>query len=164
MGQFGRVVEALGSLEGALPGRLQLLVVCGTDERTRQRLQERSRATPMPMRVFGFVEQMAELMAASELLVAKAGGLTVSEALSRGIPLVLYHVIPGQEQMNARYASQHGAAVIAHRPSDVAQTVRRLIEHPDQLVAMRKAARALGHPEAAEAIVSRVITPLVSTR
>ena len=162
VGHFEDVVESLRSLEERLPGRVQLLVVCGDDAAMQARLTERAQQSAMPMRVFGFVDYMADLMAASDLIVAKAGGLTVSEALGRGVPLVLYHVIPGQEQMNASYVARPGAAVIATRPGEVAQTVLRLVQQPEALALMREAVRTISHPEAADAIVSRVIGPLLT--
>ncbi len=161
VGQFEHVVDALMQLEAVLPQRLQLLVVCGEDEGARRRLAHRAQSSVMPLRVFGFVENMAELMAASDLIVAKAGGLTISEALARELPLVLYHVIPGQERMNARYAAQAGAAVVAPRPTDVARCVRRCVEEPAYLGQLRGAAQALGRPHAAAEIVTRVVKPLL---
>ena len=117
----------------------------------------------MPMRVFGFIDYMADLMAASDIVVSKAGGLTVSESLARGKPLVLYHIIPGQERMNAEYVARHGAAVIAPRPSDVARAVRQFAEHPAQAQALRDAARSLSRPRAAQEIVTRAIVPLLKS-
>ena len=164
VGHFESVVWALLALEETLPGRLQLLVVCGEDDRTRHRLFLRAQTSAMPMQVFGFVDMMPELMAASDLVVAKAGGLTVSEALGRGLPLVLYHVIPGQEQMNARHVALHGAGVVATRPAQVAALVRQCVQQPERLYAMRQAARSLGHPNAAEEIAAQVIQPLLQSR
>jgi len=161
VGRFEAVVESLRSLEEVAPGRLQLLVVCGHDEVVRARLTERAQRSPMPMQVFGFIGDMADRMAASDLIVAKAGGLTVSEALGRGVPLVLYHVIPGQEQLNAAYVARRGAAVIALHPIEVAQAVLRLIQQPETLAAMREAVRSISHPESAETIVSQVVAPLL---
>ena len=111
----------------------------------------------MPARVLGFVDTMAELMGASHLVVAKAGGLTISEALARGLPLILYHVIPGQEAFNARHVAQRGAAVIAPRPGDVARAVRSCVEDPGRLEGLARAARALGRPQAADRIAEEVI-------
>ena len=116
------------------------------------------------MHVFGFVDYMADLMAASDLIVAKAGGLTVSEALGRGVPLILYHVIPGQERLNAAYVARHGAAVIATQPGAVAEAVLRLVQEPGRLAMMREAVRAISHPDAARAIVSHVAEPLLGHR
>jgi len=161
VGQFEHVVERLVALDAMWPQRLQLLVVCGEDAAARHRLEAVSRSSPVPMRVFGFIDTMAECMAASDLIVAKAGGLTVTEALGSGRPLILYHVIPGQERMNADYVSRTGAGMIAQRPSDVGRAVARLLAHPEQLEAMRQKAQALGRPDAARAIISTVMKPLV---
>lgn len=164
VGQFERVVEALRQLESGLPGRLQLLVVCGQDQAARRRLERVAQTSPMPLRVFGFIDYMADLMAASDVVVSKAGGLTVSESLARGKPLVLYHVIPGQERLNAEYVARHGAAVIAHRPAEVAQAVRRFAEDAAYAQAMHRAAQSLSRPWAAEEIVSQAIEPLLHER
>ena len=163
VGRFERVVDSLVSLETESPGTLQLLVVCGEDNAMRARLRRRAEQSPMPIRVFGFVDYMAELMAASDLIVTKAGGLTISEALGRRLPLILYHVIPGQERVNARYVAQRGAALIAHDPTDVVQAVRRCLEEPARLAAMRQAVQLLSRPDAAAAIVSHVIDPFLKS-
>ena len=161
VGQFERVVESLIALESGLPGRLQLLIVCGEDEGARARLLAHAKHLRMPTRVLGFVDDMADLMAVSDLMVAKAGGLTISEALGSGLPMILYHIIPGQERMNAEYVARAGAAVIAPRPADVMRSVRQCVEEPGRLEAMARAAKQLGHPRAAEDIVTQVIRPLV---
>ncbi len=161
VGQFERVVKELLALGESLSGRLQLLVVCGEDKGARARLEARARSSATRLTVFGFVDFMADLMAVSDLIVAKAGGLTVSEALGRAVPVILYHVIPGQEQMNARYLAEHGAGVIATRPADVVRAVRSLIDHPERLAAMAEAAKRISRPNAAEDIASQVIGPLL---
>ena len=164
VGQFDEVVAALSRLEERLPGRLQLLVVCGENRRAAARLTALAAAAAMPMRVFGFVDYMADLMAVSDLIVCKAGGLTVSESLERGLPLVLYHVIPGQEQLNAAYVERHGAAAIATRPDEVAEVVGRVMSDPARLDGMRRAAEGLRRPDAAGRIVEQVLLPLLAQR
>ena len=116
----------------------------------------------MPVRIFGFIDNMGEAMAVADLVVAKAGGMTLAEALGQGVPLILYHAIPGQEWWNARYVSQQGAAVIAHRPHDVAELIRRCLDEPAYLASMRRAAQRLSRPDAAAAIMSHVIQPLLN--
>jgi processive 1,2-diacylglycerol beta-glucosyltransferase len=163
VGQFEEAVRRLAALERTHPGRLQLLVICGEAEETRRRLAARSAESPMPMRVHGFVDTMADFMAASDLIVAKAGGLTISEALARGKPLVFYYVIPGQEEMNARYVAEHGAGLIARGPAGAAEAVAACLQHPERLEAMRRSARSLSRPRAAEEVMARVIKPLVES-
>ena len=162
VGPFERVVHALMEIEEKLPGRLKLIVVCGEDEAMAQRLQERTQKSAMPVRIFGFIDTMCELIAESNLVVAKAGGMTVAEVLGQGVPLVFYHHIPGQEYRNAQYIVRHGAAVIARNPRAVSQVVQRYLTDPQYAITLRQAAKQLSHPEAAEAIVSQVLAPFIS--
>jgi processive 1,2-diacylglycerol beta-glucosyltransferase len=161
VGHFEEVVSTLLALESRHPGVLELLVVCGNDAHMQQRLTERAHTSAMPLRVFGFVSYMADLMRLSDLIVAKAGGLTISEALALGVPLILYHAIPGQEQMNAQYVVRHGAALMATTPSALTRAVEQCLSEPGRLEALRHAAKHLGRPRAADDVVSRVIQPLL---
>ena len=164
VGPFEPVVRALMALERVIPGRLQLLVVCGANAAAARRLNASAAGQAMPVRVFGFIDTMPQAMAASDVVVTKAGGLTVMEALSRHLPLVIYHVIPGQERVNARYVCRHGAALLLHRPPEVAEAVRHLAMKPERLASMRDAAKALSRPDAAERIAREVVRPLVEGR
>jgi processive 1,2-diacylglycerol beta-glucosyltransferase len=161
VGRFIDVVRALWGLESALPGRLQLVVVCGHAPRVQRRLEALAPRQAMPAQVFGFVEDMPELMAASDLIVSKAGGLTVAEGLSCGLPLILYHVIPGQERLNARAVVDAGAGAVARRPAQVAALVRECVEDPARLAAMQRSARGLARPDAARRLADEVLAPLL---
>ena len=88
-------------------------------------------------------------MSLATLLVSKPGGLTTSEALAKRLPLVIVNPIPGQEAYNARYLLSKGAAVQAGSPETVRQTVRDLLDNPDQLEAIRRRDEELAHPTAA---------------
>jgi processive 1,2-diacylglycerol beta-glucosyltransferase len=157
VGPFEPVVEALLQLEAKVPGRVQLLIVCGENAAAARRLQRRVDEGAMPARVFGFVDNMPELMGAADVVVAKAGGLTVMEVLAEGLPLILYHAIPGQERFNARYVERSGAALMAASPAEVAAAVRRYVDDPAAFVLMRDAAHRISRPDAAEAIVSQLL-------
>ena len=161
VGHFEQVVHALMALERSSPNVLQLLVVCGEETRVRDRLALAAQSSPMPIHVFGFVDYMADLMAASDLIVAKAGGLTVSEALASGLPMIFYHVIPGQERMNADYVVRHGAGLLVSQPAEVARLVNRLVTNRQQFDAMHQSAKILGRPHAASDLASHVVEPLL---
>ena len=161
VGPFERVVAALMGLDVLYPGALQLLVVCGEDQAAVRRLERRAQRATMPVAVFGWITTMPDAIAAADLMVAKAGGMTTAEALAQGVPLILYHAIPGQERHNARYISRRGAAVLAARPAEVVRALRRCLDDPARLELMRQAAARLGRPHAAAAIVSQVVEPLL---
>ena len=136
---------------------MQLIVVCGHNRAVQQRLASWQSAAPMPLLIYGFIETMPQLMQASDLLVSKAGGLTMMEALAMGMPMVLYGNIPGQEEMNARFVAAHGAGVIARTVRDVERALGALLENPAALTAMRQHAEALSRPHAAQAIVEQCV-------
>ncbi|HEX9780123.1 MAG TPA: glycosyltransferase [bacterium] len=164
VGRFADLVERLLRLEAMVPGRLQLIVVCGDDARTTARLEAAAAAAPMPARVFGFVHNMLDLMGTADLAVAKAGGLTVAEALACELPLVFYHAIPGQEESNARYVARQGAGVIALGPEAAAEFVRHCASSPELMAKLRTGARDAGRPNAANDIIEQVVEPLLTPR
>ena len=145
MGPVAEVVAALGRA----PGPLQLVVVCGRNESLRARVATLEH--PHPTRVLGFTKEIPSLMSAADLVVTKPGGLTVSESLALGRPLLIVHPIPGQEAANSDFLLEHGAAAKAGRPEDLPSRVRALLGGP-RLAAMALAAKALGKPRAAEAV------------
>jgi processive 1,2-diacylglycerol beta-glucosyltransferase len=97
---------------------------------------------------------MDEYMAAADLLIGKPGGLTTSEALARGLPLVVVHPIPGQETRNADHLLEAGAALRANNLPALAWKVDQLLDDPGRLAALRAHARRLARPDAARTVVA----------
>jgi len=112
-----------------------------------------------PARVLGFVSNMHELMAVSEMVITKPGGLTSSEALAMGKPLFVLDPIPGQEAANSDFLLEHGAAAKANRVEDLPYRLEKLMGSP-KLAEMAAAAKALGKPKAASDICRSVLTRL----
>jgi processive 1,2-diacylglycerol beta-glucosyltransferase len=113
---MGPVKEILQQL-GDVPFPLQIAVVAGRNTVLKQQLK--SLPHRHPTRVFGFVDNMNFLMAASDLIITKPGGLTTSEALALGRPLLIVDPIPGQESANSDFLLERGAAVKVNRPEDL---------------------------------------------
>jgi processive 1,2-diacylglycerol beta-glucosyltransferase len=107
---------------------------------------------PVPAKVFGFINNMHELMDAADLVVTKPGGLTTMEVLAKGKPLALVAPIPGQEQRNAEYLLEEGAAVRLHDVADAAYYLRRWLSDPVRIRRIAVAAQALAKPFAAREI------------
>jgi processive 1,2-diacylglycerol beta-glucosyltransferase len=100
------------------------------------------------------------LFAASDLVVGKAGGLTVSEVLARGVPLIIPTPVAGQEQWNAEHVARSGAGLCRATAPAVAQAASDLLAEPARLRAMAQAARAAGRPVAAAMIAAQVLDDL----
>ena len=129
-------------------GRIQLAVVAGKDEVVYKELSQVE--WHIPAYVYDFVENMPMLMKASDLLVCKAGGLIITEALACGLPMLLIEVIPGQETGNAEYVTAYGAADIAQTPIEVLETLDHLLREDQALLKKRSEnASQLGMPQSA---------------
>jgi processive 1,2-diacylglycerol beta-glucosyltransferase len=144
---------ALGALGAA---GVQVVAVCGRNERARQRLCQLG-VPDSRLRVLGYVDGIERYMAAADVIVSKPGGVSCSEVLARGRPLVLTRAIPGHEEANVRFLTAAGAAISAPARDLVAPALRRLLgDTPDRRNALA-AARRLGAPHAARAIAERVL-------
>jgi len=95
-------------------------------------------------------------MLASDVLVTKPGGLTTSEALSAELPMILVRPLPGQEERNASYLAQCGAALRPPRAGDIAAAVSAVLHDPAHAARLRTAAARLRTPNAAAAIAERI--------
>ena len=127
---------------------LELALVTGSNEALRS--QWEGETWHLPAHVYGFVDNMADMIRAADLLVCKAGGLIVSEALAAGVPLLIAQAIPGQETGNAEVVVQAGAGEMAADGLEALVAVCHWLEHDAALLAERAAnARKLGRPDAA---------------
>jgi processive 1,2-diacylglycerol beta-glucosyltransferase len=146
----GRVGEALEvmSAAAARAGGADLVVVCGRNRKLRAELSAARPPRGVKLVVLGFVENMHELTAAVDLMVSKPGGLTSSECLARGLPMLIVDPIPGQEERNATYLLEAGAAWQAATLDSLDHKLSRLLSDPRQLARMRRAARRLARPRA----------------
>jgi len=147
----------------ALQRQWQIAAIAGKSEKTRKRLEEfakeaghLSSGSPRLCPV-GFTTAMDKYMAAADLLVGKAGGLTTSEALARALPMALIEPIPGQEGRNADHLLEAGAAIRCNNLAAAAWKIAALLDDSARLKRMREAARSLGRPGAAAAIAEDVM-------
>ncbi len=127
----------------------EIVVVCGRNEESRRKLAAIRPPARHRAKILGFTDKMRTLMAVADLLVTKPGGLTVSEALASALPMALVNPIPGQEERNADFLLENGAAVKANSAASLTRKVEEILASPRKLVDMRRRARALGRPRAA---------------
>jgi len=147
----------------ALQKPLQIVAIAGKSEKTRTRLEEMAKdAGNLPtgsrkLYPVGFTTEMDRYMAAADLMVGKAGGLTTSEALARALPMALVEPIPGQEERNADHLLEAGAAIRCNNLPAAAWKIAGLLDDPARLARMKEAAQKLGRPGAAAAIAEDAI-------
>jgi processive 1,2-diacylglycerol beta-glucosyltransferase len=144
----------------ALKRPWQIVAIAGKSEQVKKKLDAlaasagnlpggSSRLCPV-----GFTKEMEQYMAAADLLVGKAGGLTTSEALARSLPMALIEPIPGQEVRNADHLLEAGAAIRCNNLPAAAWKIAGLLDDTARLARMGDAARKLGRPSAASDIAA----------
>lgn len=145
----GPMAQVIRSFAG-VPS-VRLTVVCGDNA---ERVAEARRAAAdagVTAEVVGFERDMPRRMAAAHVLVGKPGGLTVSESLAAGRPMVLVGACPGQELRNQEWLLDQGAAVAAE--ATTAGQVVSALRSEGTLPAIAAAARSLAAPRAADRVV-----------
>lgn len=139
--------------------KMQLMIVCGKNEALQEELTQVAMSLPITTQVFGFVNNVHELMRAADIMVTKPGGLSSSEALAANCPMMIINPIPGQEQRNSDHLLENGAASILHQVSDGAYYIEKLLNNTERLESMVKATQRIGHKDAAMEI-SRTVNAL----
>jgi processive 1,2-diacylglycerol beta-glucosyltransferase len=153
---FGGVDETVARLAD-LPYNLQVLAVAGRNEKLENAIGKVAETRQGRVVPFGFVTNMHELMASSDFAVTKPGGLTSSECMALGLPMVIIQPIPGQEERNANYLLEQGVAWRANSPAHLAYKVQTLLARPEELARMAAAAIRIRRPRAAYDIADIVM-------
>jgi processive 1,2-diacylglycerol beta-glucosyltransferase len=152
---IGPLVEVLKAL-GRLAERFQIVVITGRNHKLYHQLKETMTVLQLAGDVLGYVENVHEYMAAADLLISKAGGLTVTEALTIGLPMAIIQPTPGQEDGNTSFLLNAGAGVYLKSVADVEPIVGELLRNPAKLGAMKQNALRFAKPSAAEAVVTEI--------
>ena len=110
--------------------------------------------------MLGFVDYLDDLIAASDLVISKSGGLITSEVMARGTPLLVVEPIRGQEEFNADYVVTAGVGVQARVTDSVPYMVESLVNDPPRLAQLRENALRIGRPRAALDVADFVLREL----
>ncbi len=145
---LGPLLEGVADLD-RLEDPFQLLVVAGSNEQLYHRLITRAPGLRHPLRVFGHIDFVSDLMSVSRIIITKPGGLTTSEALAKGLPIIALDPLPGQEVKNADFLERMKAGIIVEDSGDLPRVVHRLMAHPAEWEGLAASTRALGRPAAA---------------
>jgi processive 1,2-diacylglycerol beta-glucosyltransferase len=130
----------------------QIIVVCGYNSKLCERLKFIVKDLNKPSRILGFCSAMEEMMAVSDIIVSKAGAITVSEALSKGVPFITLNPIPGQEGRNVKFLSDNGLGFKVKSPSELNIIIKRFHEDTKTLDDLRSHIRSYAKPHSAERI------------
>ncbi|MBF0409747.1 MAG: galactosyldiacylglycerol synthase [Candidatus Riflebacteria bacterium] len=153
LGALEELVERMVSI----PGDFQVIALAGKNLEMLEKLTALKSKYPEKLYPVGFTKTIEKLMAASDLAITKPGGLTTSECLATGLPMILVSPIPGQEERNADYLLEGGAALKACDAPALEYRLRFLLNNRQKLAEMREKAISIAHPKAAESVLKNVL-------
>ena len=145
--------KIIAALQKARVERLRLVAVTGHNEKLAEKLRA---AYGDSMEIYGFREDVPQLMAGADMVISKAGGLTSAEVLASDIELVIYKPLPGQEEGNAAFLHHYCGAFVAHNIQSLVDYIKTSQPTPEQIAARRKHA----HPLAAQEIAAYIMQTL----
>ncbi len=155
---FGGLDKYVSAMDRcALP--FQILVVCGNNTKLLQKLKKMD--FEHPIECYGFTDQVPLMMDASDAVVTKPGGITTSEALGKGLPLILISPIPGMEERNAEFLVNSGVALYVSKTFPIDEAISLMFSFPDRLRHLRECVGMLSHPCAAEELCRFCISKTV---
>lgn len=148
VGPIGELVGEINKIE--IP--LQILVICGNNQKLQEELSVYTRKTHHELRILGFIRNMHDFMDASDLIITKSGGLTTTEAMAKELPLLILYPIPGQESSNCEFVIAHGAGLRARNPKAARYYINDLIQNPCKISLIQDNLKKLGRPQSARSI------------
>ena len=158
---MGGVKDTLQSLE-QLAEEIQILVVAGENDCLQDSLQKFALKSRHHIKIWGYSDNIQELMAVAQLLISKPGALTISEALAMELPMILCEPIPGQEKENAQFVETKGAAVWVKNKKDIPEVVAEYLKNKQTLLKMRSRAKEYKKPLAAKEIINIIFKKINS--
>jgi len=160
---IGPLVEVLSALS-RIDKPYQIVVITGRNRKVFRELSRVRRAVGLRGRILGYVENVHEWMAISDLLISKAGGLTVTEALNSGLPMLIIRPTPGQEVGNTEFLQQAGACLPVKNVKELIGALDGLLNNPEQLRMMKESTLRLARPNATMDILTEMEALLEASR
>lgn len=148
-GAFG--FKSIEEVVNLLKNDVQLLIICGNNKKLFKKLS--ALKNNGNLKVFGFVNNMHELMTAADLIITKPGGLTISEAVVKKLPMIFISPIPGQETNNARFFEDQGLGFNVERISQIKDIVLRFKTDKEYFEEIKMRLAKFSHYQAAKEIL-----------
>jgi len=131
---YGHIDDSIEMLD-KLDLDFQVIVVCGNNKRMYKKVKDLQ--TKKRFDIYGYVDNVDEMMDAADCIITKPGGITSSEALAKGLPMIMVNPIPGHEMRNAEFMLNNGLALFATKTFPLDEAVFSLFKHPERISFLR---------------------------
>jgi processive 1,2-diacylglycerol beta-glucosyltransferase len=155
-GPIKEIVSEINKLDMETRDKMQLIAICGKNELLYHEFEGISRNLKVRLKTFGYVNNVDEFMELSDIIVTKPGGLTISEALSKTLPMIIVQPILGQETRNCNILTGYGTAVKAKNIKEACRLIEEFASFPEKMIGTRARIKLLQYPDAAKNIAEFV--------
>lgn len=142
LGPFEDIIKIIDSV----PISLQIIAVCGSNEKLVKALEGLKSGLQHEIRTFGFVNNVHELMEISDFLISKSGGVTTAESLAKELPMIVIDPIMGQETRNRDFLTSQGASFKVNGLSELRGVLEGLVGHPEKIRKMKDSIAEIKKP------------------
>lgn len=156
---FGDIVKTIKQLD-SLDMDFQILSVCGKNTKAKKKIDNME--STKDIYNYGYVSNVDVMMDAADIIITKPGGLTSSEALAKGLPMILMSPIPGQEDRNAEFFLNNGVAAMISDTFPVDECIYQILNNPWRLPIMEQAVKNIAKPNAAKDLGDFIIETINS--
>ena len=159
-GEFGlgkdKTLKILKAFIDNIKDEYQIIAISGKNVKMQEKFEALVGDNPN-VQVYGYTNEVPELMSISDLVVTKPGGLTITESLASGLPIVVINPIPGQEVENAEFLERKGVAVWIRKTEDPEQAVSELLSNPEQITHMKIRSKLMAKKHSTEDICKIIL-------
>lgn len=152
LGQITRAVRELVNARKAF----QVIVITGHNRALYRQLYKKY-STHRNVLLLSHIRNVAKIMDAADILISKPGGLTSSEALVKGLPMIILSPLPGQEERNAAFLVRNGLAERCENPEELPAIADSFFSHPGKLLRFQARALRMSRPYASDEIASQIL-------
>lgn len=162
-GEFGlgksKTLEILKSFAEHFPD-IQMVAIAGRNKNMKEKFTELVENTSRndTIKILDYTNKVPELMSISDLVVTKPGGLTTTESLASGLPIIVINPIPGQEEENAAFLEKNGVAIWLKKEDNVEEVLTDIFNNPSKMKEMKIKARLLAKKNSTKDICKIILT------
>lgn len=117
---------------------INIIIICGRNETLKEKLSNKARDSKN-VKIVGFTKEIEKYYQASDIIITKPGGLTVTECMQKKLPMIIPFFIPGQEEGNKDFVVNNQMGVHTSRYYSVSLLVKTLMNDKDKLILMKNA-------------------------
>ena len=133
--------------------KVNVLFVCGYNKKLYNCLRVLSKKLNTPFKIYQYIDNVDELMQISDIIITKAGGISLTESLIKKLPMLVVSPIPGQEKLNSELMADLGVMKLVETKKEAFTFIKQLINNPDILKRMRGNIEKIVQPNTAEEVV-----------